>query len=113
MKVVCNDESFVIKFYYQSGKIFGKKSLINVHKRQIITKCDICVTDENGGYYTIASGKSIKCKIDKFDKGLGRRRALTDALSSIKCPEIREKVWDSYFVQHKDGKAIKALEVLE
>jgi hypothetical protein len=99
---------FAIKFEYsaritRTKSAFGRSALVDVHKRQIVTICDICVKDNENRHYTIASGMSIKHAMDKFDKGKGRRISLGLALKQIKDRDIRESIWAGYAGNHKDG----------
>lgn len=69
-----------------------------------VTVCEVSVLNKNTNEFDgIAGSYSVCHEMDQFNKAVGRRIALTNALHQIADKNLRRSIWKAYFAQHNDG----------
>jgi hypothetical protein len=104
-----NGKVLRIRFLYESvnrdGVIeYGGRALTSLEGKRIFTYCEVSIKDDAEGseFVGIAGDCAIRHPNDKFNKGLGRRTALSRTLWQIKDRELRAAIWKSYLKNHND-----------
>lgn len=118
MRVSFNNRTFDVRFSYSYGNHTGKGIALNKIKgKAVTTTCIVTERIDKGNYVVITSGACTRAKGDAFDKGKGRRMALTKALKNMEysrddqevcnaMKSFRKEIWKSYFMSHNDGKSL-------
>ncbi len=105
MSIKYGADIYCTRFLYSSGEEKGKKALQDAANKQITTTCVISIRRYKE-HTVMATGEATRHKTDVFKKSEGRRIALARAARRLDNRELRQKIWDEYFANHKDGKGI-------
>ena len=110
MKININGQDFRVRFEYtdENGN-FGGKALSNLKDKRIFTTAIIQERQDGDGepsWKDVTRASSIRNPLDQFNKGRGRRQALSRVLKNLDAND-RQAVWQAYENQHKDGAILK------
>lgn len=99
--------TFRIGFFYDPS--FGKRLSFPVNPKESIIYTFCSIQKKNQEWINVAVGSAIKTKGDQFSKKLGRKIALTRALSNLASimnfdrntrKVFNKRIWVKYFETH-------------